>query len=74
MNTKQQTPEPIGTVWCANALIQYIDETTFRWVTVGQCIDTPNAVATELAKCRKQHPGKCLWTRSDSYGRILPRE
>lgn len=65
-------PEPLGTVWTATARIRYIDYATMRWVTVSDCIDTPNAIVAALAKARQLHPGKTMWVHSDTEGKYIP--
>lgn len=65
-------PEKIGTVWTATCRIQYIDEQAAKWVTVGTCIDTPNATKAALESAAKTHPGKVLWVNSQVNGRYIP--
>jgi hypothetical protein len=66
-------PPKLGTVWCAVARIQVIDLDTNRWRTIGRCVDTPNAIAAELAATRKRLGKQCpsLWVLSDTRGRWM---
>lgn len=47
------------------ARIQIINEETNTWQTVGQCIDTPNAIRNEIAKPEYKGLSLWLWTALD---------
>jgi len=65
-------PPQLGTVFPYGAKIQFIDEERQKWITVAQCLDTPNAIAEALKKAKLEHPDKTLWVNSVINGRYIP--
>jgi hypothetical protein len=61
--TKHRKPPALGTIWAATARIQIIDQSTWKWRTLGECTDAPNPIVA-LAKKIAQQPeykGATLW-------------
>lgn len=73
MSKKQSTanrkPAPNDNSWLANtvtlARIQVINEAGDKWVTLGECVDTPNKIKAELSK--PEYQGHDIWIR-DAFG------
>lgn len=64
----QRTTKPAAhdNSWLGNtvttAKLQVINEETNKWDTIGECVDTPNAIKKELSK--KKYSGKSIWIKS----------
>lgn len=59
-------PAPYNNSWLGNTVttvkLQVINEVTNKWDTIGECVDTPNAIAKELSK--KKYKGQSIWIKS----------
>ncbi len=68
MTTKNALPKQNDNNWLGNtvtmAKIQEIGADD-RWHTIGECIDTPNAISRELSK--PEYSGHDVWIR-DAFG------
>ena len=60
----------LGTIWTAKAKFQIINEDTFHWDTLIECMDTPNEI-TKAKSELKRKGYKSIWINSDVFGRNL---
>ena len=65
MSTAQKRPQAYNNAWLGNtvtgAKIQEIGLDD-RWHTLGECVDTPNAIERELSK--QEYKGHDVWIRN----------
>jgi hypothetical protein len=66
MTQTAKKPTAYNNSWLGNtvttAQLQVINENTNKWDTIGECVDTPNAIANELSK--KKYKGQSIWIKT----------